>query len=131
MIPAWGNLKIAEKPLWQYDCGGSRAAAVCKNAVVVAKENEAYLAKFSHIADENRRTMLAMNYAMDANIGKVMDKLKELDLEENTLEGTWTAEFANGDVRTGSGKPVGDIAENRQAGTIAFKIQGSGKFELL
>lgn len=49
------------------------------------KAIEEYLSKFSHIADENRRTMLAMNYAMDVNIGKVMDKLNELRLEENTL----------------------------------------------
>lgn len=49
------------------------------------RATEEYLSKFSHVVDENRRTMLAMNYAMDVNIGKVMDKLKELNLEEKTL----------------------------------------------
>lgn len=49
------------------------------------RATEDYLSKFSHIADEGRRTALAMNYAMDVNIGKVMDKLNELGLEENTL----------------------------------------------
>lgn len=49
------------------------------------KATEEDLEKFSHIYDEKRRTMLAMNYAMDKNIGKVVNKLKELGLEENTL----------------------------------------------
>ena len=49
------------------------------------KATDYYLSKFSDIADEDRRTALAMNYAMDVNIGKVMDKLEELGLEENTL----------------------------------------------
>lgn len=53
------------------------------------------------------------------------------DCANSTIEGTWTAVFANGETRTGSGMPVGDLAENRQAGTIGFKIAGSGKFETI
>ena len=49
------------------------------------KATTEYLSKFSHIADEDRRIALAMNYAMDVNIGKVMKTLNELGLEENTL----------------------------------------------
>ena len=49
----------------------------------------------------------------------------------STLEGQWTATFANGETRTGTGKPVGDLVENRNAGTIGFKIAGSGLFELI
>ena len=33
---AWGQFKIAEKPLWQHDCPGSIAVAVAENAVLVA-----------------------------------------------------------------------------------------------
>ncbi|RLD86621.1 MAG: sulfatase [Bacteroidetes bacterium] len=49
------------------------------------KASENYLEKFSGIADEKRRTALAMNYAMDVNIGKVMNKLNELGLKKETL----------------------------------------------
>lgn len=53
------------------------------------------------------------------------------DLEDNPLEGSCVAEHISGDVRVGSGKPVGDIQANKQAGTLALKLAGSGKFELL
>lgn len=48
---------------------------------------------------------------------------------ESTLEGTVTGTFMDGSVRVGSGNSVGDLAENKQAGTIGFKIAGSGRFE--
>lgn len=50
-------------------------------------------------------------------------------LSENPLEGSWTATFMDLTVRVGSGKPVGDVAENKQSGTIALKLAGSGRFE--
>jgi len=37
---SWGKFDIPDKPLWEYDCGESVALAVCKNAVVVAKNSE-------------------------------------------------------------------------------------------
>ena len=40
VIAAWGKLKVTKKPLWEYNCDGSVAIAVCKNAVVVAKKSE-------------------------------------------------------------------------------------------
>ena len=33
---AWGQFKVAEKPLWQHDCPGSIAVATAKNVVLVA-----------------------------------------------------------------------------------------------
>lgn len=53
------------------------------------------------------------------------------DCANSTIEGQWTAVFANGETRTGKGIPVGDLVENRQAGTIGFKLAGSGKFETI
>ncbi len=41
--------------------------------------------KFSYIKDEGRRVLAAMMYAVDNNIGKVLKRLREYDLEENTL----------------------------------------------
>jgi arylsulfatase A-like enzyme len=46
---------------------------------------EKYLARFPQIADERRRTYAAMTSAMDDNIGRVLAKLREAKLEEQTL----------------------------------------------
>jgi arylsulfatase A-like enzyme len=47
--------------------------------------DDARLEKFKEIEDERRRTYAAMMSAMDDAIGAVMDKLRETQLEENTL----------------------------------------------
>ena len=44
-----------------------------------------YLARFSHIADQQRRTYAAMLSAMDDGIGKTIAALRATNLEENTL----------------------------------------------
>jgi arylsulfatase A-like enzyme len=46
---------------------------------------EKYLARFSHIADEQRRTYAAMLSAMDDGIGKTIAALRAANLEGNTL----------------------------------------------
>ncbi|NLR93783.1 sulfatase-like hydrolase/transferase [Flammeovirga agarivorans] len=43
------------------------------------------LALFSHISDEKRRTYAAMVYAVDRGVGRVLDQLAALGLEENTM----------------------------------------------
>jgi uncharacterized protein (TIGR03437 family) len=44
-----------------------------------------YLARFQNISDPTRRTFAAMMAALDDGVGKVLAKLRELNLEENTL----------------------------------------------
>jgi arylsulfatase A-like enzyme len=44
-----------------------------------------YLSRFSQISDPLRQKLAAMHSAMDDNIGKVLAKLREQQLEENTL----------------------------------------------
>ena len=46
---------------------------------------EKYLARFSSITDERRRTYAAMTSAMDDGIGQVLQTLREQNLERNTL----------------------------------------------
>ncbi|MBI3922513.1 MAG: sulfatase-like hydrolase/transferase, partial [Armatimonadetes bacterium] len=46
---------------------------------------EKYLARFDGIADTKRRTFAAMLSALDDAVGAVLQKLRELKLEENTL----------------------------------------------
>ncbi|MBM4093147.1 MAG: sulfatase [Planctomycetes bacterium] len=44
-----------------------------------------HLAQFAHIPDLHRRTMLGMMASLDENVGRVLTKLRETKLEENTL----------------------------------------------
>jgi len=46
---------------------------------------EKYLSRFSHISDPLRQKLAAMHSAMDDNIGKVLAKLRERQLEQDTL----------------------------------------------
>ncbi|MCW8833997.1 MAG: sulfatase-like hydrolase/transferase [Colwellia sp.] len=43
------------------------------------------LARFKHIKNKKRRTVVAMNYNMDENIGKILDSLQANQLTENTI----------------------------------------------
>jgi len=44
-----------------------------------------HLARFAHVTDLHRRTMLAMMASLDENVGRVLAKLREEKLEERTL----------------------------------------------
>jgi arylsulfatase A-like enzyme len=44
-----------------------------------------HLARYAHIRDLHRRTMLGMMASLDENVGRVLAKLREEKLEENTL----------------------------------------------
>jgi arylsulfatase A-like enzyme len=46
---------------------------------------EKYLSRFPDIADENRKIFAAMMSAMDDAVGAVLDKVREIGQEENTL----------------------------------------------
>jgi arylsulfatase A-like enzyme len=46
---------------------------------------EKYLARFSQIQDQRRRTFAAMLSAMDDAVGRVLQRLREYKLEDNTL----------------------------------------------
>ncbi|WP_200975066.1 sulfatase-like hydrolase/transferase [Echinicola sp. 20G] len=46
---------------------------------------EKYLSRFDHIKDKKRKTYAAMVSAVDDGVGLVLDKLEELNINENTL----------------------------------------------
>lgn len=46
---------------------------------------EKYLSRFDHIEGVKRKTYAAMVSAVDDGVGRVLDKLAELELEENTM----------------------------------------------
>jgi len=71
-------------------------------------------------------------WSLEPTIGAIEGDIDYLQAcSESSLEGQWTAVFANGETRTGRGMPVGDLTENRNAGSIGFKLAGSGRFELI
>ncbi len=43
----------------------------------------------------------------------------------------WTTQHANGDIRKGTGKPVGDIQSNVGSAQIDLKVSGGGKLETI
>lgn len=49
------------------------------------QSTENYLSRFASIKDKKRQTFAAMQSAMDDGVGRVLAKLRELKLEENTL----------------------------------------------
>lgn len=59
------------------------------------------------------------------------DTLQNLtDLSGSALEGDWTFIHRDGTIDKGTGKPVGDIKGNKNAGTInAFNVSGGGVLE--
>ncbi|MCK5468989.1 MAG: sulfatase-like hydrolase/transferase, partial [Cyclobacteriaceae bacterium] len=46
---------------------------------------EKYLSRFTHIENKKRRKYAAMVSSVDDGVGKVLDKLKELNIHENTI----------------------------------------------
>ncbi|MCG8580235.1 MAG: sulfatase-like hydrolase/transferase [Bacteroidales bacterium] len=46
---------------------------------------EKYLGRFNHIEDKKRRTYAAMVSAVDDGVGLVLNKLEELDIDDNTI----------------------------------------------
>jgi arylsulfatase A-like enzyme len=46
---------------------------------------EKYLSRFSNIQDKKRQTYAAMVSAVDDGVGQVLNKLRELDIEDNTM----------------------------------------------
>lgn len=78
--------------------------------------------------DQLNRYPWSVEPTVGANPGD-QDFLQQLS--ENPIEGQWTFTYIDGTVETGSGKPVGDVNENKQAGTIAFKVAGSGRLETI
>jgi arylsulfatase A-like enzyme len=68
-----------------------------------------YYDRFSHIEDPNRRVYCAMIAALDDAVGKILDRLEELGLADNTLVffcsdnggATYTGATDNGDLKGG------------------------------
>ena len=96
----WRNDQLAENfPEYLTDKFGREAVAFIErhkdqpfflyvpfNAIhTPLKALEEDLARFEHIEDENRRKVVAMNYNLDKNVGRIYRKLKRENLLEDTI----------------------------------------------
>jgi len=90
---------------------------------------EKYLAKFPQIEDPKRRAYAAMQTALDDAVGSVLAKLRELNLEENTLIVFFTDNGGPTGVNTSSNGPLrGFKATVWEGGVrVPFVIQWKGK----
>lgn len=66
-----------DKPFFMYLCYNAPHAPL--------QAPEEYLDKFTDIERRNRRKYAAMINCMDVNIGRILDKLEDLEMRENTL----------------------------------------------
>lgn len=89
---------------------------------------EAYRARFPSVADNNRRNFLAMMAAMDDGIGLVLAKLRELQLEENTLIVFFSDNGGPTTQNTSRNTPLSGSKDRLQEGgiRIPFMLQWKG-----
>lgn len=74
--------------------------------------------------------MNAKRWSLEATVAWDMNDTNELDnlrkLASSPKPATWTVTHINGTVWGATGKPVGDVQGNSNAGTIGLKISGGG-----
>ncbi|MCC7147445.1 MAG: sulfatase-like hydrolase/transferase [Phycisphaeraceae bacterium] len=68
--------------------------------------SDKYLQRFAHVADETKRTYMAMVSALDDGVGQVMQTLRDLNLEDNTLVLFLVDHGAPSHVTPGSNYPL-------------------------
>ncbi len=99
------------------------------NAVHMPLEaTDKYLARFAHIKDQKRRTYAAMQSAMDDAVGAVLEKVRALGQEENTLVIFLSDNGGPTQVTTSSNGPLRGVKSQTWEGgiRIPFMMQWKG-----
>lgn len=81
----------------------------------------------------NGKMMSQLNNARWAVDGPIADESDSTDtlilMAGSPSLGNWQFAMTSGVIYKGVGRPVGDIASDHNAGTIALKVSGAGKLE--
>ena len=82
-----GRVRRAGRRLARQAEEGQAVVALCavQRAACAAASAEKYLDRFKNITEEKRRMFAAMMSAMDDAVGKILDKVRDMGEEENTL----------------------------------------------
>lgn len=88
-----------------------------------------YLERFKNIADEKRRIFAAMMYGMDQAVGKILDKIRDMGDENNTLIFFFSDNGGPTRSTTSSNGPLrGFKMTTWEGGTrVPFSVQWKGK----
>ena len=88
-----------------------------------------YYDKFSHIQDRNKRVYYAMIAALDDGVGRIMDKLRDESLEENTIVFFLSDNGGATYTKATSNEPLkGGKVSNFEGGiNIPFMVQWKGQ----
>lgn len=110
-----------------FEAKSGEDVTIMKGGFVSADDDGNFTSALNRIDVKNAKPWSA-SFTIGANAGDI-DTLQALS--ESLDEGTWIFTFMNNESRTGTGTVVDPIEENKQGGTIAVKIQGSGKLETI
>lgn len=109
----------------EFECKSGEDATIKRGGYVNRDDSGDITSGGTKIYVKNR-----MAWSMESTIGANPGDLDYIQsLEESDIEAVWTAQFMDGTVRAGTGQPTSEVSENKQAGTISLKVEGSGFFE--
>jgi arylsulfatase A-like enzyme len=86
-----------------------------------------YLDRFENIADEKRRTFAAIMSAMDDAVGRVLEQVRSMGQEENTLIFFFSDNGGPTQQTTSNNGPLRGFKATTTKAACAFRLRASGR----